>query len=206
MKRNKEQELRDRLTQRQTRSAPTTFRAEQSEDGKKHIKGYFATFEGEYEMWWGDVETVDRHAFDGQTTGDVRALVDHLTHLVLGRTTAGTLSLGVDDHGLYGDIIINENDTDALNCWARVQRGDVSQCSFGFDIIRQEIEQRADGTNHYTLMEVRLYEVSVCTFPAYEDTEVSARCMENERQRRQDFKAWADRAKERMNNLWHSNS
>lgn len=201
--RTMEQERLDRTKLRQTRSAPTAFRAEQTDDGKKHIRGYFATFDGEYNLWWGDTESIDRHAFDGQTTGDVRALVDHLTHLVLGRTTAGTLSLRVDDHGLWGDIIVNELDSDAVNCWARVQRGDVTQCSFGFDIIRQETENRADGTVHYTLMEVELYEVSVCTFPAYETTEVSARSADRDRARRAEAKAWAERTKERIDNIWH---
>lgn len=202
--RTAEQAKRDRLTTRQLRSAPTAFRAEQADDGKKHISGYFATFDGEYPLWWGDVETVDRHAFDTQLGGDVRALIDHVTHLVLGRTTAGTLTLRVDDHGLWGDIIVNEQDTDAMNCWARVQRGDVTQCSFGFDILRQETEYRPDGTTHYTIMEVELYEVSVCTFPAYESTEVSARSAENDRQRRAGaVKAWADACKERIDKLWH---
>lgn len=201
--RTAQQERLDRTQLRQTRSAPTAFRAEQADDGRKHITGYFATFDGEYNLWYGDVETIDPHAFDGQLTGDVRALVDHLTHLVLGRTTAGTLTLRVDDHGLWGDIIVNEQDTDAVNCWARVQRGDVTQCSFGFDIIRQETEQRADGTVHYTLMEVELYEVSVCTFPAYPTTEVSARSADRDRARRAEVKAWAERTKERIDNLWH---
>lgn len=201
--RTAQQERLDRTRLRQTRSAPTTFRAEQADDGRKHITGYFATFDGEYNLWYGDVETIDPHAFDGQLNGDVRALVDHLTHLVLGRTTAGTLTLRVDDHGLWGDIIVNEKDTDAMNCWARVQRGDVTQCSFGFDIIREETEHRTDGSVHYTLMEVELYEVSVCTFPAYTTTEVSARSADRDRARRAEVKAWAERTKERIDNLWH---
>ena len=135
-KRTLEKERLDRTHVRQVRSAPAQFRTEQTDDGKKHITGYFATFEGEYDMWYGDVETIDRHAFDGQTTNDVRALIDHVTHLVLGRTIAHTLELKVDDHGLWGDIVVNEDDTDAMNCWHRVQRGDVTQCSFGFDIVR----------------------------------------------------------------------
>ena len=52
-------------------------------------------------------------------------------------------------------------------------------------------------------MEVELYEVSVCTFPAYPDTGISARSADNERKRAAEVKAWAKRTKERMDNLWH---
>ena len=94
---------------------------------------------------------------------------------MLGRTKAETLELREDDHGLWGRIQINPNDQDAMNLYERVKRGDVDQCSFGFEIIREETEIFDDGSIHWTIQEVRLYEVSVCTFPAYEETEVSAR-------------------------------
>ena len=55
-----------------------------------------------------------------------------------------------------------------------MKRGDVDQCSFGFDILEEEFEDRGT-TVHWTIKRVRLYEVSVVTFPAYEDTGVSAR-------------------------------
>ena len=70
---------------------------------------------------------------------------------------------------------VNAADQDAVNLYERVKRGDVSQCSFGFDILAQDIEEREDGTVHFTLRKVQLYEVSVVTFPAYEDTSVQAR-------------------------------
>ena len=59
--------------------------------------------------------------------------------------------------------------------YARVQRGDVSQCSFGFDILDEETEYREDGSVHWTIKRVKLYEVSIVTFPAYRDTSVQAR-------------------------------
>lgn len=56
----------------------------------------------------GFTEQIDPHAFDDQLGGDVRALIDHDTRLVLGRTCAGTLTLRVDEHGLWGSIAVNE--------------------------------------------------------------------------------------------------
>lgn len=143
-------------------------------DGKRYIEGYFAVFGGKYPLWEDAWETVDVGAFDLTTDTDVRALTNHDTTLVLGRTTAGTLLLRTDERGLWGSIEINEDDQDAVNAWARVNRHDVTQCSFGFDILEQNIEQRENVTVWH-LRKVKLYEVSVCTFPAYEETGVSAR-------------------------------
>lgn len=145
------------------------------EDGNLYIEGYFSTFTGRYEMGdWG-VEQVDPGAFDEALGGDVRALVNHDTTLVLGRTKAGTLELRVDASGLWGRVTINKNDQDAMNLYERVKRGDVDQCSFGFDILSEKNEKLPDGRTLWTILKVRLYEVSVVTFPAYEDTAVIAR-------------------------------
>ena len=76
---------------------------------------------------------------------------------------------------MYGKIKINENDTDAMNLWERVKRGDVDQCSFGFEILDEESTKRSDGGVHYEIKRVKLYEVSPCTFPAYKNTSISAR-------------------------------
>lgn len=138
------------------------------------VSGYFSVFNSPYEFLPGMREFIDPHAFDETLNGDIRALINHQTTLVLGRTAARTLSLRVDTHGLYGEIIINRNDTDALNLYERVKRGDVSQCSFGFDILQENVTLTDDGAD-YTVKRVKLYEVSVCTFPAYAETNVQAR-------------------------------
>lgn len=161
--------------QRQIRSIHSKFETRQEEDGKKFISGYFAVFNSNYQIWDGATESIDPHAFDETLGNDVRALIDHQTHLVLGRNKAGTLTLRIDSRGLWGDVEINEDDQDAMNLYARVQRGDVDQCSFGFDIQEEKFEEREDGSVHWKILKVDLYEVSVCTFPAYEDTSVSAR-------------------------------
>ena len=88
-------------------------------DGNLYIEGYFATFTGEYRMWDKAIERIDRGAFDGTLGDDIRALVNHDTTIVLGRTTAGTLTLRVDDLGLWGSILINQADQDAMNAYER---------------------------------------------------------------------------------------
>lgn len=138
------------------------------------ISGYFSVFNSPYEFFPGMREFIDPHAFDETLNGDIRALINHQTTLVLGRTVVNTLRLRTDAHGLYGEITINRNDTDALNLYERVKRGDVSQCSFGFDILQEDVTLTDDGAD-YTVKRVKLYEVSVCTFPAYAETNVQAR-------------------------------
>ena len=164
-----------RMCYRQTRSVPVTFRT-RSDDTGPVIAGYFAVFNNPTELWPGCIEQIAPGAFASSLGLDVRALIDHDTRLVIGRTVAGTLTLREDDTGLYGEIKINEHDSDAMNLYARVQRGDVSQCSFGFDIVAEDYVVSPDRqTCTWTIREVKLYEVSVVTFPAYDATSVSAR-------------------------------
>jgi len=158
----------------QTRSLQSELKV-RGETEQKVIEGYFAVFNAETELWKGAFEELEARAFDKTLSNDIRALINHDTTLVLGRNKAGTLELKVDSRGLWGRIVINENDTDAVNIYERVKRGDVSQCSFGFNILAEETDYRDDGTIKWRITEVDLHEVSVCTFPAYAETGVQAR-------------------------------
>lgn len=169
-----------------------------AEDGNLYIEGYFAVFGSEYRMWENAIETIDEDAFDDTLDGDIRALVNHDSTLVLGRTTAGTLILRVDRVGLWGSITINQADQDAMNLYERVKRGDVSQCSFGFDIVDQSTEVMENGTTVWKLRKVKLYEVSVVTFPAYEDTSVEARRKDFEQAEKRRKEEWRVRMKNRL--------
>lgn len=147
-----------------------------SDTGDLYLEGYFAVFNDTYNVWDGATESIAPGAFADCISGDVRALYNHNDDLILGRTSAGTLELREDSHGLWGKIKLNRNDSDAMNAYARIQRGDITGCSFGFNIEEETTEHRADGTVHWTITKVNpLYEVSPCVFPAYEATNVSAR-------------------------------
>ncbi len=185
-------------TQHQLRAVGTRFETREEND-TPHITGYFAVFDSLYEIDPMMSESIAPGAFSDSLGGDVRALTNHDTTLVLGRTAAGTLILREDEHGLWGDIAINPNDGDAMNTYARVARGDVTQCSIGFDIVREDTEVRPDGHTHWTIRELRLYEVSVCTFPAYEDTAIQARAKQAAEEKRRALEAWKNRMKEMLN-------
>ena len=180
----------DRET-RQMRSIASKFETRESEDGL-FIEGYFSVFNSTYELWPGATESVAPGAFANTLGGDIRALIDHETRLVLGRNKSGTLELREDSHGLWGRIKINPNDQDAVNLYERVKRGDVDQCSFGFDIVKEDTEVRDDGSVHWTIREVKLYEVSVVTFPAYTETSVSARKRDFEEIQKRETEKWRD--------------
>lgn len=174
---------------RQVRSIASNFKTR--EDGEeKRIEGYFAVFNSIYEIAPGMTESIAPGAFSETLNGDIRALTDHETMYVLGRNGASTLELREDDKGLWGSILINPNDQDAMNLYARVERGDVNQCSFGFDILSEETDFREDGSVHWTITSVKLYEVSVCTFPAYAETSVEARKEQREQIIKRQNEAW----------------
>ena len=174
---------------RQVRSIASNFKTR--EDGEeKRIEGYFAVFNSRYEIAPDMTESIAPGAFSETLDGDIRALTDHETMYVLGRNGAGTLELREDDKGLWGSILINPNDQDAMNLYARVERGDVNQCSFGFDILSEETDFREDGSVHWTITSVKLYEVSVCTFPAYAETSVEARKEQREQIIKRQNEAW----------------
>lgn len=174
---------------RQLRTIQSKFETRE-DGGKLSIEGYFAVFNSDYEMFPGLSESIAPGAFDKTLSGDIRALINHDTTLVLGRTKANTLQLRTDAHGLWGSIDINPKDVDAMNLYERVKRGDVDQCSIGFDILKEETEFRDDGSIHWTIKEVELFEVSACTFPAYEETNISARQKERDEILRRKNEAW----------------
>lgn len=185
----------------QTRSiipdmAKLTVRAEGDTD--KYIEGYFIVYNQETELWPGYFEKVAPEAMNNTLGNDIRALINHDTTLVLGRNKSGTLELKSDGHGLWGSIKINPNDGDAMNLYERVKRGDVSQCSFGFNVLDEENEFRDDGTIHTTLKKIDLHEVSVCTFPAYEETGVQARQKEIEQYREKQLEVRKKKLLERV--------
>ena len=182
---------------RQLRSVCTQFETRE-DDGALHISGYFAVFGSDYEIGPGMSESIAPGAFTKTLGGDIRGLTNHDTTLVLGRTKAGTLTLREDSHGLWGDVIVNPNDGDAMNTYERVKRGDVDQCSFGFDIVDEETEFREDGSVHWTIREVVLYEVSVCTFPAYKETNISARAAQRDKLMADRLDDWKQARKARL--------
>ncbi len=120
---------------------------------------------------------------------DVRMLRNHDANFILGRTKSGTLGLSLDSVGLFFDCNLPDTQ-DARDLHTLVGRGDLDQCSFAF---RAVIDTWGDSDDYdengariplRTLRDVDLFDVSAVTYPAYEDTSVSARALETVAARR----------------------
>lgn len=170
-------------------------------DNKKTLTGYAAVFNSDTTIGDYFVERIDPHAFDKAMSGDVRALIDHDTGRVIGRTKSGTLKLSTDSKGLAVEINVPDT-TDGRDLMTLVERGDLSGMSIGFMVAKQEWDETGNMPVR-TILEAELFEVSCVAFPAYEDTQLSARSIEvakteleamrAETQRKQDNAAAAKR-------------
>lgn len=172
-----------------------------ADDGNLYLEGYFVIYDSIYTVWPGATESIAKGALKGGLGGNVRALYNHNDDLVLGTTGAGTLELEENDYGLWGRIKINPKDSDAVNAYERVARGDVTGCSFGFDIPEDgEVTTiKDDGTIHWEIKEINpVYEVSPCVFPAYEATHINARSHDVELIRKRRLEEWKERNKRRL--------
>ena len=170
-------------------------------DNEKYIEGYFAVFEQETELWERCFEKIARGAFDNSIkNNDIRCLFNHDSGFVLGRTASGTLELRTDAHGLWGRVKINPSDTAALDVYARVERGDISGCSFGFNPVSEEYEDRGDNYL-WTVLEADTHEVSICTFPAYPQTEIQARQKDFEQSKKRSIEQRKSDLKKRLEGL-----
>lgn len=184
---------------RQVRAIPAELRTKREEGEAPIIEGYFAVFGSNYQISKDMSESVAKGAFERSLKeNDIRALVNHDTTLVLGRTKSGTLELKEDEKGLYGTIQVNPNDRSAMDLYERVSRGDVDGCSFGFDIRSEETEINEDGSIHWTMTDIDLGEVSVCTFPAYKETNIEARSEDMKKIRERETEALKEKLKSKL--------
>lgn len=102
---------------------------------------------------------------------DVRALFNHDPSSLLGRTKANTLQLAEDDKGLFVRILPPDDEL-GRRVIGLIERGDLSQMSFGFSIEKEEVVKEEGKPTHFIIRQVKLYDVSPVTFPAYPMTEV----------------------------------
>jgi len=157
------------------RTLHSEFRVEQREDGKKLIRGHAAVFNVETDLGWFR-ERIAPGAFrESIETDDVRALFNHDENFILGRNKAGTLTMREDEQGLY--VEIDPPDTQvARDLVTSIERGDISQMSFGFQTIKDSWETEENAAKDLrTLEKVKLWDVSPVTFPAYQETDVAVR-------------------------------
>lgn len=156
------------------------LRAARAADAPTTFTGYAALFNSRSEDLGGFTELIAPGAFRAAIpTSDVRALFNHDPNYVLGRTTAGTLTVREDQRGLAMET------TPPDVQWVRdltvsMERGDIDQMSFGFRVAKGGDEWvYTDETVTRTITEIaELLDVSIVTYPAYPETDVAVRSFE----------------------------
>lgn len=166
------------------RSYNFDVRAEETETGKI-ITGRPIVYNSRTDLGYFD-EVIESGALDGTDLTDVRFLVNHDTRkipLARSRRNNGnsTMKMSVDLYGLNLDWVNldTENNSEARALYSAVQRGDISGMSFMFSVDAEEwTELESDHPTRHITKIGTVVEVSACTFPAYPDTDISARSKE----------------------------
>lgn len=144
-----------------------------TEEQSSLITGYAAVFNSKTSIggWFDEIIEPGAFARSLSENGDVRALFNHNWDNVLGRTKSGTLQLEEDNRGLKFEIEL-PNTSVGRDLAESMSRGDINQCSFGFWITEETWDYSVEPALR-TIHEVELYEISVVSIPAYDDTEAS---------------------------------
>lgn len=138
------------------------------------ISGYAVVFNKASQNLGGFVEYIEPTAFDGVDMSDVVALYDHDFANVLGRTSADTLKLTIDEQGLYFELNIPDT-TVGRDVYTNIRAGNLQGMSFGFTVVSDSWQNGSDGVAIRQVDSIgQLFEVSVVTMPAYQDTNVEA--------------------------------
>lgn len=178
------------LERRATKTPPEV----RADSAGKVAKGYAALFNTKADIGGYFTETIAPGAFDETLkSSDVRALINHDSGRVIGRSTAGTLRLKEDKTGLAVEIDLPDT-SDGRDLAVQLERGDISGMSFGFRVTHDEWDETGEIPAR-TIHKVELFEVSAVAFPAYDDTTLAMRSLDEARkeQKRKNFSAAGQR-------------
>ena len=152
------------------------LRVGEAESGGPVIAGYAVLYNQRSNLLWDFYEEIAPGAFGDSLTGDVRALWQHDSAQVLGRTKSGTLRLWEDERGVAFELQPPETQL-GRDAVASIRRGDVDQMSFGFWVAPQgeRWDKLEDGTALRTVVSGSILEVSPVTWAAYPQTTVGVR-------------------------------
>jgi HK97 family phage prohead protease len=152
------------------------------QNGQKKLKGYAAIFNSPADIGGDFTEIVAPGAFTRTLTEDDQVMLrDHLSQLLLGRRSAGTLCLRQDKTGLAFDVSPLPNTTLGNDTFEDVRIGNLKGCSFGFVVRDDTWTQDADGKLTRVLNDIQLVEVTLTAFPAYDSTSVDVRSIRAKR-------------------------
>lgn len=156
-------------------------------DGKPELFGYALKWGVPYDLGW-FTEEISRSALDKADVTDVRILFNHDANIILGRTMAGTATVGTDDVGMWYRATLPDS-PNGENVRIALERGDITQSSWGFYIRQDETGRRTGdkwemrGTKeHRIITDVsRVVDASPVVFPANPDTSAAKRSLDETR-------------------------
>ncbi len=153
-------------------------------EGGPIISGYAAVFDKMSVELWGFRETIAPGAFTDtlKSGNDVRSLVNHDSNQRLGRTANGTVRVNEDKIGLKFEID-PPNTSVGRDTVEDIRNGNLDGMSFMFKTVNDKWETK-DGEEVRTLLDVELIEGGPVTFPAYPDTTVALRALEQRKTER----------------------
>lgn len=156
------------------------------------VRGYAAIFNSETDVGGMFREFIRPGAFERSLrNADVRALVDHDSGRVIGRTKAGTLRLSEDERGLAVEIDLPDT-SDGRDLAELVRRGDIDGMSFGFRVV-SEIWDMTEDVDVREIVELDLVEVSAVAWPIYPDTSLAMRSRDKAKEKTEEEKQEAER-------------
>lgn len=157
------------------------IRAEQNEEHGHYLTGRPIVYDATTDLGWYD-ERIAKGALDDADLRDIRFLINHNTDMIpLARSrnnnANSTMQLSVDDEGMLIRVDLDtENNTEARNLYSAVERGDLDGMSFMFVVGSDEWDDIDSEHPTRTITKLsKVFEVSAVTFPAYEQTSISAR-------------------------------
>lgn len=169
---------------KETRSYTFEIRANEDEKNGTYVEGTAIVFEQKTDLGFFD-EVIDKNALAKTDLKDVRFLVNHNIDMIpLARSRKNnensTMQLTVENDGLKIRVNLDtENNSEARNLYSAIKRGDVSGMSFMFAVRGEEWSNEETDHPLRRITDIdKVFEVSAVTFPAYEQTDISARCKE----------------------------
>ena len=146
----------------------------QGEENSYEVRGYASTFEPYVLLTVDGVdysERIDPHAFDGADLTDVVFRVDH-EGPVYARTSAGSINLFVDDHGL-GHTTDLSRTARSRDLYEDIKAGNYPKMSFAFTVG----EDHYDKATHTRIIDriAKVFDISAVSFPANPTTELHVR-------------------------------
>ena len=156
-------------------------RAEQNEEHGHFLAGRPIVYDSRTDLGWCD-EIIEKGALEGADLKDVRFLINHNTDMIpLARSRNNnensTMQLSIDEEGMTIRVDLDtENNAEAKSLYSAVERGDLDGMSFMFTVDEDRWEDIESEHPTRTITGLgKIFEVSAVTFPAYEQTSITAR-------------------------------